>query len=166
MKSISMLTLAAIFLTGILHSQELPYKGGENQLLQDFFDYYYLSKKSRTDKCLGSFKDSAGIYFIEISYSADSKKVSAKLYGSAGNDDMTIIIHQFFEQTINNWNRRQVRKRRVIIPVQIAETAAMQAESVYIDLVQLARSNMLLSGPCYFMKPIIRTFFCNPPDEE
>ncbi len=157
------------FLVSGQKEEVFPYNGGENQLLHEFFDFYYRSKNSRDEleKCLRGFKDSAGIYFIEISYSPDSKKVSATVYGSIGNDELAKIIRQFFEQTINNWDKKLVKKSRVIIPVLIANAVAMQPDAVHIEWTELSRNNTKMrSGSCFFVKPIVRSFWCNPPDME
>ncbi len=164
-------TLIAFFFTSCQHlaGQEgvsIPYKGGENQLRSDFFSFYAAYAGNDFIGCATGRKDSAGIYFIEIAFNNKNGVLQASVYGSQKPDDLTGLIHLFANQSLSNWNRRKVKRMRVVVPVMIIQSGAMLPDNVYVDTVSLTGVKSFGTGPYYLMKPIIRTFFCNPPDTE
>lgn len=166
MRKNCLIIIGALLVFCNLSAQKLPYKGGEDQLRSDFFSFYAAHAGNDFIGCATGRKDSAGIYFIEIVFDRKSRGLQANVYGSQKPDDLTGVIHLFANQSLSNWNRRKVKRMRVVVPVILIQSGAMQPDNVYIDMASLTGIENFQPGACYLVKPIIRTFFCNPPDTE
>jgi hypothetical protein len=147
-------------------NKSFPYKDGEQQLLKDFFEFYAYNKKSAINDCEYQKEDSAGIYIIEIFYSDTAAATKFAVYGSTGKDDLTNLIRNFFYSSIHKWNKKFLKKMRVIIPVIILNTCPMQPGKIFIDWLQFGWNHKILSGNCFFVSPVYQQFFYTSPDLE
>ena len=99
-----------IFWGSLSHAQskgKFPYTGGINNLEKDINTIFVEAS------------DSGRIYFVEIIYIKKEKKVVPIVHGATEENVTKSLITIFFQQNIDKWNKKYVKKASVIIPLFI-----------------------------------------------
>jgi hypothetical protein len=145
---IKILGLSLIIIPSLIFSQPLkfPYAGGEEQFLKDV----------KTSLMVEA-TDSGRVYFVEINYLKNEKKIGYVIHGVISNDATTMLIRAFFKDSQNKWNKRKVQKTPIVIPLFISPTNIENPQLITMtNIIPYAKliSKTLGSKICFLHTPI------------
>lgn len=132
-----------------IYAQEtpkFPYKGEAEQL-----------EKEISSGLLVEALDSGRIYFVEIYYQKESRKIVSVIHGKLEDDITTSLIADFFQSREKNWEKRQIKKMSIIIPLFIPPLNIDQKNGfANTDIALFAKriSDSFISKRCFLSRPI------------
>jgi len=138
-----------LFTSASVYGQEtpkFPYKGGMEQL-----------EKEISSALLVEAQDSGRIYFVEIYYQKESKKIISVIHGKQEDNVTNSLIADFFQSRENNWDKRLIKKMSIIIPLFIPPINIDQNNGFgNTDIALFANriSSSFVSKKCFLSKPI------------